>query len=52
MRRTGGMSALGHKQSLWASRPHSPLSHIPVLRGTYASCYRRSYAKRSSFEVT
>jgi len=29
----------------------SPLSHIPVLRGTYASCYRRSYAERSSFRA-
>jgi hypothetical protein len=26
----------------------SPLSHIPVLRGTYASCYRQSYSRRSS----
>jgi hypothetical protein len=31
------------------ARVRSPLSHIPMLRGTYASCYRQSYGKRSSF---
>jgi len=29
----------------------SPLPHIPVLHGTYASCYRQRHTERSSFQV-
>ncbi len=38
MRRTGErMFALGRESKLAGEPSHSPLSHIPVLRGTYAS---------------
>jgi hypothetical protein len=53
-----GMYALGHERSRKRSEmglgdpSRSPLSHIPVLRGTYASCYRQRPAERSSYWVT
>jgi len=43
------MSAPDREHWSRASRSRSPLSHIRVLRGMWASCPERSYTERSSF---